>query len=59
MSSKPVYVVDASVAAKWILNEPDRSAALEYLVEYREGGCDLAAPRLLVSEIEDEPAGKR
>ena len=42
-----VVVVDASVAAKWLLAEPDSEIAAMLL----DGSFDLQAPRLLVSEI--------
>ncbi len=45
------YVVDASVAAKWILQEPGRDQALAFLDGYRRGRFRLFAPQLLVSEI--------
>jgi predicted nucleic acid-binding protein len=42
-----IIIIDASVAAKWVLPEPDsdRAAAL------RKGGDDFAAPSLVVAEI--------
>jgi predicted nucleic acid-binding protein len=40
-------VVDASVAAKWFLPEPDAPAALRLL----DGGHPLAAPDLICSEV--------
>lgn len=43
---RPV-VVDASVAAKWFLPEPDATAALRLL----DGGHHLAAPDLIRAEI--------
>ncbi|MYC64882.1 MAG: type II toxin-antitoxin system VapC family toxin [Acidobacteriia bacterium] len=42
-----VVVVDASVAAKWLIAEPDSEIAAMLL----EGSFDLHAPRLLASEI--------
>lgn len=42
-----VAVVDASVAAKWLVAEPDSEIAAMLL----DGSFDLQAPRLLVSEI--------
>lgn len=42
-----VVVVDASVAAKWLVAEPDSEIAAMLL----DGSFDLQAPRLLVSEI--------
>ena len=42
-----VVVVDASVAAKWLIAEPDSEIAAMLL----DGSFDLQAPRLLASEI--------
>ena len=42
-----VVVVDASVAAKWLIAEPDSAIAVGLL----DGSFDLHAPRLLASEI--------
>ncbi|MDE0110557.1 MAG: type II toxin-antitoxin system VapC family toxin [Bryobacterales bacterium] len=42
-----VLVVDASVAAKWLIAEPDSEIAAVLL----DGSFDLHAPRLLASEI--------
>ncbi len=42
-----VVVVDAGVAAKWLVAEPDSEIAAMLL----DGSFDLQAPRLLVSEI--------
>ena len=42
-----VVVVDASVAAKWLIAEPDSAIAAGLL----DGSFDLHAPRLLASEI--------
>jgi predicted nucleic acid-binding protein len=44
-------VVDASVAAQWVLHEPGREEALTLLEDYRMGRLRLAAPRLIVYEI--------
>ena len=41
------FVIDASVAVKWLVEEPDSDAALELV----ESGEDLHAPRLLASEV--------
>ena len=40
-------VVDASVAVKWLVTEPDSDIARELAA----GGDDLHAPRLMTSEI--------
>lgn len=42
-----IVVVDASVAAKWLISEPDSEIAAMLL----DGSFDLHAPRLLASEI--------
>lgn len=48
----PEYlVVDCSVAAKWILPEPDRDGALRLLKEYEAGEILLIAPDLLLAEF--------
>lgn len=44
-------VVDCSVAAKWILPEPGRDAALRLLDQYEAGEIDLIAPDLLLAEF--------
>jgi len=41
------FVVDASVAVKWLVLEEDSSAALGLV----DGGDELHAPRLLVAEV--------
>jgi len=43
------YVVDASVAVKWVVAEPETADALEFLKRERPKG--LAAPDLLVAEV--------
>jgi predicted nucleic acid-binding protein len=42
-----LVVVDASIAAKWLIAEPDSEIAAMLL----DGSFDLQAPRLLASEI--------
>jgi len=44
-------VLDCSVAAKWILPEPDRAPALRLLGEYEAGEVALIAPDLLLAEF--------
>jgi predicted nucleic acid-binding protein len=46
------YVLDASVALKWVLPEVDSEAALALREEFREGLCDLLSPDLLPAEID-------
>ena len=44
-------IVDASVAVKWVISEPGRSAAVPLLSLYEADRIDLLAPRLLVHEV--------
>lgn len=44
-------VVDASVAVKWILPEPEHEQADAILRAYQDEKLDLLAPYLLVSEV--------
>lgn len=44
-------VVDCSIAAKWILPEPDRAPALQILEQYGAGEISLIAPDLLLAEF--------
>ena len=51
-SSLPRYVVDASVATKWLLrDEPDTDLADLLLEDSREGRIDLLAPAQLRYEV--------
>jgi predicted nucleic acid-binding protein len=43
-----MIVVDASLAAKWILNEADSPAALNFLFKH---GRDLSGPELIFIEV--------
>ena len=45
------FVLDCSVAAKWILPEPDRTAALGLFDRYAAGEVLLIAPDLLLMEF--------
>jgi predicted nucleic acid-binding protein len=45
------FVVDCSVAAKWILPEPGRTAALAWFDRYSAGEVWLIAPDLLLAEF--------
>lgn len=45
------FVVDCSVAAKWILPEPDRAPALRILERHESGEISLIAPDLLLAEF--------
>ena len=44
-------VLDCSVAAKWVLPEPDREPALRLFERYESGEILLIAPDLLLSEF--------
>ncbi len=44
-------VVDASVAVKWVLEEPHTSEATALLAEWEEGGVEILAPALLSYEV--------
>ncbi len=46
-----MFVLDCSVAAKWVLPEPDRAAALEIFERYEAGEISLIAPDLLLAEF--------
>src|ERR1035437_1469799 len=45
------FVVDCSVAAKWVLPEPDRAAALRLLERFESGEVSLIAPDLIHVEF--------
>jgi len=45
------FVLDCSVAAKWILPEPDRAPALRLFERYASGEISLIAPDLLLAEF--------
>ena len=45
------FVLDCSVAAKWVLPEPDRAPALELFERYAAGEVLLIAPDLLLAEF--------
>src|SRR5262249_39344010 len=45
------FVVDCSVAAKWILPEPGQEAALSWLERYIAGEVLLIAPDILFAEF--------
>ena len=49
--SRPSFVVDASVAAKWVLPEPGSHQARRLLRRYQEEEIDLVAPHLLLVEV--------
>ena len=45
------YVLDASVALKWVLDEPEIDRALFLLKEYQLGAVELLAPDIFPVEI--------
>ena len=45
------FVLDCSVAAKWILPEPGRAAALALFERYVSGEVTLIAPDILLAEF--------
>src|SRR5690348_502692 len=48
---RPMVVVDASVAVKWILPEDDTPRALRIQERYQDEQLDAVAPYLVVSEV--------
>jgi predicted nucleic acid-binding protein len=45
------FVLDCSVAAKWVLPEPDRAPALRLFEQYAAGEVVLIAPDILLAEF--------
>ena len=45
------FVLDASVAAKWVLPEPDGASAVRLFDRYAAGEISLIAPDLLLAEV--------
>src|SRR5690242_5836406 len=45
-----LYVVDAGIAVKWFILEPDSERATRLLENYNKGTDDLVAPDLLIPE---------
>ena len=45
------FVLDCSVAAKWVLPEPDRAPALGLFERYASGEVLLIAPDILLAEF--------
>ncbi|MGA2118341.1 MAG: type II toxin-antitoxin system VapC family toxin [Bryobacteraceae bacterium] len=45
------FVLDCSVAAKWVLPEPDRAAALGWFERHASGEVLLIAPDILLAEF--------
>lgn len=46
-----VVVVDASIAIKWTINEPDSGTALALLANWTDSGIEVLAPALLAYEV--------
>ncbi len=46
-----VVVVDASIAIKWTINEPDSGTALALLANWTDRGIEVLAPALLAYEV--------
>jgi predicted nucleic acid-binding protein len=46
-----IYVVDASVALKWVLSEQDSDRARRLRLEFLAGQHDLIAPDIFLSEV--------
>jgi len=49
--NRPEFVVDASVAVKWILPEAGQAQAMRLQEMYQDEELDLVAPYLLISEV--------
>jgi predicted nucleic acid-binding protein len=49
--NRPEFVVDASVAVKWILPEEGQAQAMRLQEMYQDEELDLVAPYLLISEV--------
>ncbi len=49
--NRPAYVVDASVAVKWVLPEEDQARAFRLQEMYQDEEIDLLAPYLLIAEV--------
>jgi len=49
--NRPEFVVDASVAIKWILPEDGQAQAMRLQEMYQDEELDLVAPYLLISEV--------
>jgi len=48
---KKIFIVDASVAVKWYIPEPQSELAVELLDRAAKGDCRLWAPELIFAEI--------
>ena len=45
------YVLDSSVALKWVLNEPDAGTARRLRQDFRQGAHELLAPDIFPVEV--------
>jgi predicted nucleic acid-binding protein len=45
------YVLDSSVALKWVLNEPDSAKAISVRDGFRSNSHDLCAPDIFPVEV--------
>lgn len=43
-----LYVIDAGIAVKWFIPEPDSDKARQLLEHYNQGADDLVAPDLII-----------
>ena len=51
MERTPLFILDASVAVKWFVNEPERDKALGVREDYVHGRIKLLAPALILYEV--------
>ncbi len=51
MERAPLFVLDASVAVKWFVEEQDRDRALQVREDYALGKIELLAPGLMLYEV--------
>jgi len=51
LAETQVFIVDASVAVKWYVNEELREKALELRKDFVSGKVDLGAPSLILYEV--------
>ncbi len=51
MERTPLFILDASVAVKWFVNEPERDRAVRVREDYVHGRINLRAPALMLYEV--------
>ncbi len=51
MERAPLFILDASVAVKWFVDESDRDSALKVREDYVHDKIDLSAPELIIYEV--------